>query len=210
MPSPAPLTPPIAYDAASPAAREVFDHIRRITGREHVAVEFQMLARTPTAMRDAFENQYKHLTTGAGFLDAQQREAICLAVSSANNCHKCVKAHRRKAIKLGWSEDQAAEILAVTAVCTMLNTYHRYRHIADDADLPADSGLSFDAITHPTLPPMLVELICLAVSSVMGCELCTKHHRAQALRHGATADQVHEAIRVASVMTLFNVYFRAQ
>lgn len=43
-------------------------------------------------------------------------EAICVAVSSYNNCHKCVEGHLHKAKSLGMTDEQVDEVIRVTAV----------------------------------------------------------------------------------------------
>ena len=41
---------------------------------------------------------------------------------------------------------------------------------------------------------------CLAVSAVNGCEACVRTHEESCLKHGITAEQVHDAIRTAAVV----------
>ncbi|MEO0586759.1 MAG: carboxymuconolactone decarboxylase family protein [Planctomycetota bacterium] len=207
-----PLLPPIEYDAAEPAGQAVWDRIKSQEGRDPW-VELKMLGRSPAAMADTYDAATLVAAEFAdGPLDEKQIEAIRLAVSSASNCVHCVRAHSKKAMKLGWSEAEVSDILAIAAECTMLNYYHRHRDLVGDADeLPVDSGLPHSAITQPDrLEPMLVELMCMAVSSAMACPKCTKHHRAEAIKLGATADHLSQTARAAAVMTLYNTFFRTQ
>ncbi|MEM6333289.1 MAG: carboxymuconolactone decarboxylase family protein [Planctomycetota bacterium] len=207
-----PLLPPIEYDAAEPAAKLIWDHIKTRDGGDP-SVELKMFGRSPAAMRDVYDASTRVAAEFAdGPLDEKQIEAIRLAVSSANNCVHCVRAHSKRAMKVGWSEAEVSDILAIAAECAMLNYYHRHRDLVGEADgLPADSGLPHSAITQPDrLEPMLVELICMAVSSAMSCPKCTRYHREQALQLGATPEHLHQTVRAAAVMTLYNTFFRTQ
>ncbi|MEM0914465.1 MAG: carboxymuconolactone decarboxylase family protein [Planctomycetota bacterium] len=214
-----PVTPPIEYDQLDDAGRAAWDEIKARNDGRDPWVELKMMARSPAVMRDAFDASTAVAAEAEdGPLDGKQIEAIRLAVSSANNCHHCVRAHSKKAAKLGWSEAEVSDILGLAAVCSMLNAYHRFRDLAglnDDArvidGLPAESGLPHAAILRPDrLDPMLVELVCMAVSSILACPQCTKYHRQAAVRHGATDDHIAQTVRAAAVMTLHNTYFRTQ
>ena len=44
------------------------------------------------------------------------------------------------------------------------------------------------------------ELFCLAVSAVNGCEMCLRSHEEVVLQAGLSADQVHDAVRIAATM----------
>ena len=44
------------------------------------------------------------------------------------------------------------------------------------------------------------ELVCLAVSAINGCEMCVQSHEKVVLEGGLTEDQVHDAVRIASVI----------
>jgi AhpD family alkylhydroperoxidase len=208
-----PITPPAAYDSLDPAAKLVWDHIKAQQDGKEPWVELRMMARSPGVMRDTYDAatlvaaEYED-----GPLDEKQVEAIRLGVSSANNCGKCVQSHAAKCRKLGWSDEEVSDILGLTAVCTMLNAYHRHRDLVGDAsELPVDSGLPHGSIAEPDrLDPMLVELICMAVSSVMACPKCTRHHRQKARELGATDDHLAQAVRATAVMTLYNTFFRTQ
>ncbi|MEM1209419.1 MAG: carboxymuconolactone decarboxylase family protein [Planctomycetota bacterium] len=212
-----PVTPPAEYDQLDDAGRAAWDDIKARNDGRDPWVELKMMARSPAVMRDTFDAATAVAAEAQdGPLDEKQLEAIRLAVSSANNCHHCVRAHRKKAANQGWSDAEISDILGLTALCAMLNAYHRHRDLigpaAAEADgLPVDSGLPHAAIAHPDrLDPLLVELICMAVSSIMACPQCTRHHRQAAIHHGATPEHLAQTARAAAVMTLYNTFFRTQ
>lgn len=49
-------------------------------------------------------------------LNQMETEAICIAVSSVNNCHKCVEGHMSKGKSLGMTDEQIDELIKVAAV----------------------------------------------------------------------------------------------
>jgi len=209
-----PITPPAKYDELEDAGKAVWDHIKTQQDGKDPWVELKMMARSPKVMRDTYDAATLVAAEAEdGPLDMKQIEAVRLAVSSANNCPKCVKSHAAKCKTLGWSSEEVSDILGLAAVCTMLNAYHRHRELLGPAadPLPADSGLPHRSILEPDrLDRMLVELICMAVSSVVACPQCTQHHRAAAVELGATDDHVAQTVRATAVMTLYNTYFRTQ
>ena len=208
------LTPPL-NEADWPAALAPrMEAIRAAYAVGEVPLEFRMMARCPALVEDAFDGQRTHLKADDGVLDARQREGIALAVSVANGCAGCVKAHRVEARKVGFSEDEVTAILGVTAVCGMLNAYHRHRHMDEGLELPDASGLPHGVLDGSAgggrLDAVLTELICVVVSGINGCSLCTTAHRRRAEDLGVSEATLHEAVRVGAVMTLFNTYFRIQ
>ena len=44
------------------------------------------------------------------------------------------------------------------------------------------------------------ELVCLAVSAINGCETCVQSHEKVVIEGGLSEDQVHDAVRIASVV----------
>ena len=207
-----PLTSPLPAslpDDADDVIKDLYAKVESQRGR--VPVEVRMMAHVPTFANDMFENQQRIIHDGLDHLSLQQREAVALAVSSANFCVNCIKAHRRKCIDAGYSESQTIEILALAAQCAMLNTNHQFRHaVSDDRFMQMTNPLKTDAMQAVSLDALTVELICLAVSSVNACELCIQNHTQKAMDAGASVEQIDEAVLVASVMTAYNWYFRMQ
>lgn len=64
-------------------------------------------------------SEFKATFNGSVFLkppfDEREVEAICVAVSSVNNCMKCVDGHVNKAKSLGYQDDQIDEIIKAGA-----------------------------------------------------------------------------------------------
>ena len=203
-----PLTPPIPVEQASPELQALYEQVQQTIGQ--VPVEVRMTGHVVPFAKDMFENHLQFIRQGQGHLSDAQRGAVALAVSSANFCINCVKAHRHKCTKLGYTETQTLEIIAVAAECSMLNTLYKFRDFAagDFADRP--NPLKTQALADVTLEGLTVQLICLAVSVINACKRCVEVHTQQARDLGATTEQINEAALVASVMTAYNQFFRLQ
>lgn len=206
-----PLTPPVPPDQASPAVQGVYDQIRQSIGQGQVSVGFQMMANVEPYLRDSFENYHRTLYQGAGRLDAKQREAIALAVSSAMNCTACVRSHAKRAVEMGWTGQQVTEILAVVATCTMYNTYYRFKDLSGDGAFePMKMELRADTMRENTLGREVTELISIVVSNINGCRECVGSHVKKALKLGLTHADIDEAVRLSAMMSSFNAFHRVQ
>ncbi|MEX0775503.1 MAG: carboxymuconolactone decarboxylase family protein [Phycisphaeraceae bacterium] len=206
-----PVVPPLSPEAAPDSTRAIYDRIKETIGGGQVSLGFQMMGRVESFLQDSYMNYRKYIHDGAGKLDAKQRAAIALATSSAMNCHSCVKAHARDAMDAGWSDGQVAEILAVTATCTMYNVFYKFKDLAENADLAGRSvGLRAHTWQKVSLDQTLVELINIVVSNINTCKSCTSGHVEKALQLGLTGDQIDEALKVSAVMAAFNTFHRTQ
>jgi len=99
--------------------------------------------------------------------------------------------------------DEAAFTAARTAAALMgmNNVYYRALHLLSNpeyATLPA--RLRMQAIANPGVDRLDFELWCLAVSAVNGCGGCLDSHEKELRKRGATALQVADALRVASIL----------
>ena len=203
------LTPPIKDEALTPEQAEALNAAHAATGVEP-DVALRMTVRAPKLTADTAAIRQKYLAVDDDVLDLKTREALAVAVSAANNCKDCVKSHAKKAMDAGWSEDEITALLGVAAECSMLNAYHRHRHLDPSLELPSDSAMSYTLVQDPPIDPKVVEMICVVVSGINGCSFCVGAHSKIARRVGVTDDQLREAVRVGAAMTHFNVYFRVQ
>ncbi|MDR7273244.1 carboxymuconolactone decarboxylase family protein [Catenuloplanes atrovinosus] len=92
---------------------------------------------------------------------------------------------------------------AAASIMAMNNVHYRATHLLGGARRPA--RLRMRAITTPALAAAGVtkadfELWCLAVSAIAGCEVCLHNHDQGVRRAGLTAQDVHEALRIAAVV----------
>lgn len=69
-----------------------------------------------TATYEAFRAPFNANSFMKTAVSPQEMEAICIAVSSLNNCHKCVEGHLHKGKSLGLTDEQIDEIIKAGAV----------------------------------------------------------------------------------------------
>jgi len=99
--------------------------------------------------------------------------------------------------------DDAALSAARTAAALMgmNNVYYRSIHLLSNSEyatLPA--RLRMQALANPGVDRLDFELWCLAVSAVNGCGRCLDSHEQELKKRGASALQVQDAIRIASIL----------
>lgn len=94
---------------------------------------------------------------------------------------------------------------AAAAVMGMNNVYYRAKHLLAEAgvngydELPARLRMQVIA-SRGGADVADFEFWCLAVSAVNGCGSCLVAHEKTLREHGVTKDQIHEALRIASVV----------
>ncbi|MBA3459228.1 MAG: carboxymuconolactone decarboxylase family protein [Deltaproteobacteria bacterium] len=88
------------------------------------------------------------------------------------------------------------------AIMGMNNVYYRFAHTMGDAAeygaMPA--RLRMQIIGKPGVDHADFELWCLASSAITGCERCVQSHEAAVRERGGTRHQIHDAVRIASVI----------
>jgi len=206
-----PVTPPLAPDKAPENVQAIYERIKETIGNGQVPIGYQMMGHVESLVQDSYMNFRKFIHDGAGKLDAKQRYAIALASSSATNCVHCVRHHAKECVAKGWTEQQVAEILAVTATCAMYNTYFKFKDLSDDQAFEAmPVGLRAHTFMKTSLGDELVELINIVVSNINNCKKCTSGHVQKALGLGLTHEVIDEAVKISATMTAFNTYHRTQ
>jgi alkyl hydroperoxide reductase subunit D len=129
--------------------------------------------------------------------------ALASALAARNDdLVRAVAEEARARMSIG-GVDEAALTAARTAAALMgmNNVYYRALHLLSNpeyATLPA--RLRMQAIASPGVDRLDFELWCLAVSAVNGCGKCLDSHEQELRKRGATALQVQDALRVASIL----------
>ncbi len=154
---------------------------------------------------DIFEKQvYEH-----GELEHKTKELIATAVSTVLRSEDGVVAHSEAAKELGATEEDIAAAIGVAWLTTgstqlywMKDTYEELldkawykRHLPDASQA---FGEFHEAIFEDSvLDREVAELVGVGVSIASRCEHCTEAHTKQAMNHGASEQDVAEAIAVA-------------
>jgi AhpD family alkylhydroperoxidase len=104
---------------ASPAARAVFDDIRKTRGSDFVNNAWRAMAHHPEHLKRQWDTAKQVMAPGT--LDPLTKEFIYLAVSIMNNCEYCIHSHSHFARKKGMTDAQYSELLAVIDLATAGN-----------------------------------------------------------------------------------------
>lgn len=148
-------------------------------------------------------------------LSPRQAHLVALACAVAGGVEHVIAAARGEAAAhLDAAHIDAA--LGAASVMAMNNVYYRFLHFMSEA--PGEGGADYAAmparlrmqlIGRPGIEGLDFELACLAVSAIGGCERCVRAHEQAIRERGGSAAQVHEAVRIASVMAAASTALRA-
>lgn len=166
---------------------------------------------TLSALRDALPEVAKDirlnlqglLTPGA--LTRDQVWGVALSCAWAARRPEVVQALSGEARAQGVPEAVFEDAKAAAVLMGMNNIYYRFRHIIGKEEYSQKPArLRMQRIAQVATNKGDFELFCLAVSAVNNCQACVQSHEASVLQHGLSADQVHDAVRIAA-----NVYAAA-
>ncbi|HYO73244.1 MAG TPA: carboxymuconolactone decarboxylase family protein, partial [Archangium sp.] len=90
---------------------------------------------------------------------------------------------------------------AAASLMAMNNVYYRFRHmVGKESYSTKRAGLRMNRLMQVLTNKVDFELVCLAVSAINGCETCVQAHEKVVIEGGLSEDQVHDAVRIASVV----------
>ncbi|HZI16665.1 MAG TPA: carboxymuconolactone decarboxylase family protein [Myxococcus sp.] len=139
---------------------------------------------------------------GGGSLTPEQRWGIAVASAYAARNDRLKEAILNEAKKaLTNPEPVIEDARAAASLMAMNNVYYRFRHmIGKESYSTKRAGLRMNRLAQVLTNKVDFELVCLAVSAINGCEMCVRAHEKVVLEGGLSEDQVHDAVRVASVI----------
>ncbi len=184
---PATATAPDTLTGSAPAAQPLLD---------------QLKDRIPDHAKDLRLNL--GVIAGATALNSQQAWGTALAAAvTARNAE--VAAAIEEAAGEHLPPEARAAARGAASIMGMNNVYYRFLHMmSEDADAPAYASmparLRMQIIGKPGVPHLDFELWCLAASAITGCAACVRSHERSARERGGQPEQVHEAVRIASVI----------
>jgi lipoyl-dependent peroxiredoxin subunit D len=83
----------------------------------------------------------------------------------------------------------------------MNNIYYRFKHMVGRDEYNAvPARLRMQSIRSHGGDPVDFELVCLAVSSINGCEACVRSHEAVLREKGMKEDAIVASVRIASTL----------
>jgi len=114
-------------------------------------------------------------------------------------------AHLDEEAKQHLSAEAYSAAHAAAAIMAMNNVYYRAKHLLSDMGVTSYDNvpprLRMQVIgAHGGAPKEDFELWCLAVSAVNACGSCLVSHEQELRKTGMSTEQIHEGLRVASVV----------
>lgn len=106
----------LSDEAACPAAREVFDDIRKTRSTDYVNNSWRAMANHPQMLARNWEKAKALMAEGE--LDALTKELIYITVSIMNDCEYCIHTHTHFARQKGMTDAQYTEMLEVIGLAT--------------------------------------------------------------------------------------------
>lgn len=154
-----------------------------------------------TAVARDLKLNFKKLVDDSA-LSEDEALLLTLATSTAVNLEQLREVSRVILLEGGSSAAEVREAEESAAIMGMLNVYYRFRHFVDHE---GDAGygpakLRMQSLANPALGKRRFEMLALAVSAINGCEKCVTSHEKALLQLDVTKDQIHDLIRLASVV----------
>ncbi len=109
----------IEYEEASAEVRAVFDDIMESRGIDFVPNFWKTIAHHPPTLTSVWSHLKAAMAPGT--LDAMTKEMIAIAVSATNACEYCINSHIAGARKLGMTDAQFGELMAVIGMFNQTN-----------------------------------------------------------------------------------------
>jgi len=136
----------------------------------------------------------------ASSLAAPERWGVAIAVALASRSRhlaEALVASRPAEVTPQTVEDA----VAAATLMGMSNVLYRFRHLVGKPSYDRKpTRLRMQRLAKPAPTSAAFELFSLAVSVVNGCEACVRSHEAALRARGTTEDQIHDAVRIASVI----------
>ncbi len=137
-------------------------------------------------------------------LSDQQLWGVVVAVAAASAPSPAVPELDAES-KLHLSSEAYTGARSAAAIMAMNNVYYRSKHLLSEMGVTSydnvPARLRMQVIgTHGGVAKEDFELWCFAVSAVNGCGSCLVAHEQELRKANMTTEQIHEALRVASVV----------
>jgi len=134
-----------------------------------------------------------------GLTDLQIRAIALASAIASRNAALTAAIEAFAAEKLSDAELGGAK--AAAAMMAMTNIYYRFTHNAANKDYETlRTSLRMNVMANPGIEKQAFELASLAVSAINGCSTCLDSREKVIREHGATAQGVQSAVRIAAVI----------
>ena len=109
----------VEYEDATDEVRAVFDDVMESRGIDFVPNFWRTIAHHPPTLKSVWSHLKAVMAPGT--IDALTKEMIAIAVSATNGCEYCINSHIAGARKLGMSDAQFGELMAVVGMANETN-----------------------------------------------------------------------------------------
>jgi alkyl hydroperoxide reductase subunit D len=152
----------------------------------------------PEATKDLKLNLKAVLESGALSLPQRYGVAIASAIAAREpRLRDALVAAARAAVPEAVIEDA----VAAAALMAMNNVYYRFRHVVGRPEYASKPArLRMNRLSRPATSRVELELFCLAVSAIHGCEACVRSHEQTVRDGGLSEDHVNDAVRIAAAV----------
>lgn len=204
-----PRIPVLPEEDATDKARQTYGRIKEMLGSETVPQVFLAYGQVPSFLQDFYMN-FKKFVYSDGKLDAKTKAVLALAVSTNANCDPWAEFLIERCRILGISQQQIAEIAALSATNAMYNTFFKFRDISgSDIFNGMSVGLRAHTFNSTSFDESTVELINVVISVLNVCRPCTSGHVAQVRNLGVSDEAILEAVQCAATMSAGVQYLKA-
>jgi alkyl hydroperoxide reductase subunit D len=157
----------------------------------------------PEAAKDIKLNLQAVLASGGSLSPAQiWGVAVASAIAARNRgLRDAIMAEAGQKLDPASLPSVLEDAKAAAALMGMNNVYYRFRHmIGKSGYSEKPAKLRMNRLVQPSTNKVDLELFSLAVSAINGCEMCVRAHEKVVTEGGLSEDQVHDAVRIASVI----------
>ncbi len=134
-------------------------------------------------------------------LDLNQTWGVALACAYACRSAPLASALLADATEAQVDAGTIEDAKAAAVLMGLNNVYYRFRHIVGkEVYSQKPARLRMMRLKQPTSNQLNLELFSLAVSAINNCEACVRAHEAVCIEGGLSDEQVHDAVRIASII----------
>lgn len=191
---------PLPESEAQDKVAQTYGRIREMFGAEDIPAPFFVYGRVGAFLQDYYMN-FKKFVYSEGKLDVRLKTLIGIAVSGHYGCGAWLDWFTSRLKALGGSDEQVAEVLAVTATNAMYNSFFKFRDLSGSSVFEGMSvGLRAHTFHGTSFDDRTIELLNIAISNLNACKPCTSGHVTKARDLGVSDDELLETVQCAATV----------
>ncbi len=159
----------------------------------------ELLSQLPEEAKDLCIN-LKRVFEGES-LDAEQTWGTALAAAYYIRKPELTAAILADAQAAGISAEIIADAKGAASIMGMNTIYYRFRHLMNaEAYNRRPANLRMMRMQQVATSKANFELFSIGPAALAGCEMCLKAHEAALKKDGLNEDNVHDAVRISSIL----------